>query len=168
MGEHHGIPRRIRAVASHITKETWPSPALPITRIVSIDARSRMQHAQERMLRGIDHDSSVPGPHRQIARLRIDDTPKFRNPRIECHRRSIVIGESRFLIQAVYKVRAIVPRSHWRTGIHCHMCDREALASRQQPNVRSLPTNLAATDLRRDVRSCSLLLPSRRRNHQAT
>src|ERR1700676_3651579 len=131
MGEHHGIPRSICALASDITKETRLSPALPITRIVSIDARSRMQHAQERVLRGIDHNSSMPGPHRHIARLRTDDAPKFRNPGIEFRRRSIWIRETGFLIEAVNKMRTIVPGTQRMAGIHCHMRYRQALGPRQ-------------------------------------
>src|ERR1700675_914511 len=107
-----------------------------------------MQHAQERMLNRIDHDSGMSGPHRHIAWLRTRYAPKLRNPGIKCRRRSIFIGESRFPIETVNKVRTIVLGTQRMARIHGHTRNLHPLSASQEPDVRSLLVSIARSEER--------------------
>ncbi len=90
-----------------VTKEMGASPLFPIWRIPGVDPGARTQHAEKRMLSGIDHNPGMSAPDRQIAGLGICYSAEFVNPRVEVGRGSVVIGEASALIEGVDQVRAI-------------------------------------------------------------
>jgi hypothetical protein len=71
------------------------------------DTRARTQHAEKGMLNGIDHNPSMSAPDGQVARLRICDSSKFVDARVEIRRARVFIRETGALIESVDKVGAI-------------------------------------------------------------
>src|ERR1039457_4999241 len=83
------------------------SPLFPVWRIIRIDTGARTQDAEKGMLIGIHHDPGMSGPDSQITRLRTCDPPKLVGPLIKVGRASVLIDETRALIESVDKMGAI-------------------------------------------------------------
>src|SRR5258708_36721890 len=66
-----------------ITKEVGLPSLFPIRRIIGGDSGARTQHAEERMMNGIDYNPGMSVPDTQVARLRICDSPQFAGPRVQ-------------------------------------------------------------------------------------
>ena len=79
-------------------------------------------------MRRIDHNPCVPGPDRQIARLRPCHSAEVLNPSIEVGRRRVVIRETGTLIECVDQVGAI-RGARMMTGIESDLQNREALVA---------------------------------------
>jgi hypothetical protein len=138
----HRTGRRAARIPLEVTKETGPSPLLPIGRIPGIDSGAGTQHAEKRMLGGVDHNPGMSAPDGQIAGLRICHSAEFINPRVEVGRGSVIIGMAGALIKTVDEVRAI---GLVMAGMQRDANDRQSLMPGQRPGR----SRLVLTFLRR-------------------
>ncbi len=125
----HRTGRRPACIPLEVTKETGPSPLFPVGGIPGVDSGAGTQHAEERMLGGIDHDPRMSAPDGQIAGLRICHPPELVNPCVQIGRGSVIIGVAGALIEPVDEVRAIgfvVP------GMQCGANNRRSLMPGQR------------------------------------
>ena len=73
----------------------------PIFRAVGLDPKSRACRAEERVLRGTDHNGGVPTPYCQITRLRMRDLSEVLGPVVELGRIGIAIRKTCLFVNGV-------------------------------------------------------------------
>src|ERR1700752_4951551 len=71
---------------------------LPIRCVIYVDPRSRTECAEKNMVRWINHDSYMPAPRHQIARLRMDHALKLAGSNVKIGRIHVGIREPRPII----------------------------------------------------------------------
>src|SRR5439155_18617047 len=81
----------------------------PILRVVSINSGTVTQRAEEGALHWVDHNSHVPAPNYQVARLRMLHAPELIGSLIQVGRTRIGIAEPGLVVNRVHKLRTINP-----------------------------------------------------------
>jgi len=90
------------------------------------------------MLRGIDHNSGVSGPHYQVTWLRIRYPVEFVDPGVEVRRTRVTVLEAGALIEAVNKVRTIRTGAHITAEVQRCAQNRQAFIPSQRPGASCL------------------------------
>jgi hypothetical protein len=100
---------RFRSAPLNISIKTDLASPLPIGCIVGVYSRTGTHRAEENMLRRIDHNSYMPAPNHQVARLRPCHADKFIRADIEIRRTHVRIRKAGANIDTLYKMRAVAP-----------------------------------------------------------
>ena len=136
------------------------SALFPIRRIVQSDAGARTQHAEKGMLNGIDHNPSMSAPDGQVARLRICDSSKFVDTRVQARRARVFIRQTGELVDSVDKVGAVESKLRMIAGIQRESQNRQTLTAsqRSRPDRLLLQVRSLASDSVGPAGTCLLLL----------
>jgi hypothetical protein len=106
--------RLLRASCARAVLDVTVEPRLsaidPVGSVVVINPRPGTHEAEKDVARRSDHNSHVPTPHDQVARLRLPDPLKPMDPGVEIVGAGVGVGKARALINRMYQVRTVVPR----------------------------------------------------------